>query len=99
MESLKSYNPATGEVVGEVPLTPVGEIPTVVARARSAQPGWDALGLKGRADILKKTEALFQERVQQHGELITTEMGKPIKEGVFEAKSLAWGLDRELDEI
>jgi acyl-CoA reductase-like NAD-dependent aldehyde dehydrogenase len=99
MECLKSYNPATGEIVGEVPLTPVAEIPAIVDRARAAQPAWDALGLQGRADILKKTQSIFQERVQQHGELITTEMGKPIKEGVFEAKSLAWGLDRELDEM
>lgn len=99
MECLKSYDPATGEVVGEVPLTPVSEIPTIIARARAAQPAWDALGLEGRAELLKKTQAIFQERVKEHGELITTEMGKPIKEGVSEAKSLAWGLDRELDEI
>jgi succinate-semialdehyde dehydrogenase/glutarate-semialdehyde dehydrogenase len=99
MECLKSHNPATGEVVGEVPITPVADIPAIVARARSAQPAWEALGLEGRAELLEKTQAIFQERVQQHGELITTEMGKPIKEGVFEAKSLAWGLDRELDEI
>jgi succinate-semialdehyde dehydrogenase/glutarate-semialdehyde dehydrogenase len=99
MECLKSHDPATGEVMGEVPLTPVADIPGIVARARAAQPAWDALGLEGRAELLKRTQAIFQERVQQHGELITTEMGKPIKEGIFEAKSLAWGLDRELDEI
>jgi succinate-semialdehyde dehydrogenase/glutarate-semialdehyde dehydrogenase len=99
MECLKSHDPATGEVMGEVPLTPVADIPGIVARARAAQPAWDALGLEGRAELLKRTQAIFQERVQQLGELITTEMGKPIKEGVFEAKSLAWGLDRELDEI
>jgi succinate-semialdehyde dehydrogenase/glutarate-semialdehyde dehydrogenase len=99
MECLKSYDPATGEVVGEVPLTPAADIPDAVARARAAQPAWDALGLERRADLLKKTQALFQERTQQHGGLITREMGKPIREGVSEAKSLAWGLDRELDEI
>ncbi len=99
MECLKSHNPVTGVVVGEVPLTPVSDIPGIVARARTAQPAWDALGLEGRGELLKATQEIFQERVQQHGELITTEMGKPIKEGVFEAKSLAWGLDRELDEI
>jgi len=99
MECLKSYNPATSEVVGEVPITPVEDIPAIVERARAAQPAWEALGLEGRADVLKKTQALFKERVEKHGELITTEMGKPIKEAVFEAKSLAWGLDRELNEI
>ncbi|HET9948131.1 MAG TPA: aldehyde dehydrogenase family protein [Longimicrobiales bacterium] len=99
MECLKSYNPATGEVVGEVPVTPVEEIPALVARARAAQPAWEALGARGRADVLAKTAARFAERVERHAELITREMGKPIKEATFEAKSLGAGLERELDEI
>jgi acyl-CoA reductase-like NAD-dependent aldehyde dehydrogenase len=99
MEWLTSHNPATGEVVGDVPVTPVEEIPGIVARARAAQPAWEALGLEGRAGVLKKTIPIFAERVQHHGELITAEMGKPIKEGLGEAKSLGHGLERELDEI
>lgn len=99
MECLKSYNPATGEVVGEVPVTPVDEIAAAVARARAAQPAWEALGVEGRAEVIKKAIPIFAERVKQHAELITAEMGKPIKEATGEAKSLGWGLDRELDEI
>ena len=53
METLKSYNPATGEVVGEVPVTPASDIPAVVARARAAQPAWEELGLEGRVDLLR----------------------------------------------
>lgn len=99
MERLRSLNPATGEVVGEVPITPVADIPGVVARARAAQPAWQGLGLQGRADLLEKTQSIFQERAQQHCELITSEMGNPMREGLFEAGSLASGLARELDEI
>ena len=99
MGILKSLNPATQEVVGEVRITPLVEIPRIVNRARAAQPHWNALGLEGRAALLKKSEVIFKERMQQHGELITTEMGKPIKEALFEAKFLGIGLDRELDEI
>jgi succinate-semialdehyde dehydrogenase/glutarate-semialdehyde dehydrogenase len=99
MRCLESFNPATGETVGEVPITPVEEIPAIVARARAAQPAWEALGVEGRAEVLKKAIPIFEERVQPHGELITAEMGKPIKEAVGEAKSLAWGLSEELDEI
>jgi acyl-CoA reductase-like NAD-dependent aldehyde dehydrogenase len=99
MECLKSYNPATGEVLGEVPVTPVQEISDVVARARAAQPAWNAIGLEGRAELLKKTATIFAERAQRHAELITTEMGKPLKEAGFEAKSLGAGLAAELDEI
>ncbi|MCH7531562.1 MAG: aldehyde dehydrogenase [Gemmatimonadetes bacterium] len=98
METLKSYNPATGEVVGEVPVTPASDIPAVVARARAAQPAWEALGLEGRAELLRKSKEIFAERAEAHGELMTKEMGKPLKEGIGEAKSLAY-IDHELDEI
>ena len=99
MGTLKSFNPATQEVIGEVQVTPHVGIPSIVNRARAAQSRWNALGLEGRAELLKKSEFIFKERTQQHGELITTEMGKPIKEALFEAKFLGIGLDRELDEI
>ncbi|HIF20348.1 MAG TPA: aldehyde dehydrogenase [Gemmatimonadetes bacterium] len=98
METLKSYNPASAEVVGEVPVTPASEIPAVVARARAAQPAWEALGLEGRIELLRKTAEIFAERVDAHGELMTKEMGKPLKEGIGEAKSLGY-IGHELDEI
>jgi succinate-semialdehyde dehydrogenase/glutarate-semialdehyde dehydrogenase len=99
MERLKSLDPATGQVVGEVEVTPVEDIPAIVALARAAQPAWDALGLGGRAEVLRKAIPIFAERAQQHGALITAEMGKPIKEGIGEAKSLGYDLTAELDEI
>ena len=36
-QTLISLNPATGEEVGRLPITPVDEIPAIVARAREAQ--------------------------------------------------------------
>ena len=98
MEKLQSYNPATGEVVGEVPVTSADQIPAIVARARIAQVAWGALGLEGRVEVLLKTKELFAERAEAHGELMTREMGKPLKEGIGEAKSLGM-IDHELDEI
>ena len=99
METLKSYNPATGEVLGEVEITPAGEVPNIVARAKAAQPAWSDLGLEGRAELINTTADIFVDRVQKHGELMTKEMGKPIKEAIGEAKSLGWGIAEELREI
>ncbi|HSH74869.1 MAG TPA: aldehyde dehydrogenase family protein, partial [Longimicrobiales bacterium] len=59
----------------------------------------EALGPEGRAGLLAETAAAFAERVETHARLITTEMGKPLAEGVAEAKSLGIGLERELGEI
>ncbi len=98
METLNSYNPATGEVVGEVPVTPASDIPAVVARARAAQSAWEALGLEERTELLRQSKEIFAERAEAHGELMTKEMGKPLNEGIGEARSLAY-IDRELDEI
>jgi acyl-CoA reductase-like NAD-dependent aldehyde dehydrogenase len=99
MESLQSINPATGEVVGDVLVTPRDEVQASVDRARSAQPAWAALGLEGRAKILQRAGAIFAERAEAHGELMTREQGKPLKEAVGEAKSLGSGLEDELSEM
>ena len=99
METLKSYNPATREILGEVEITPAVEVPNIVARAKAAQPTWGNLGLEGRAELIKATADIFVDRVQEHGELMTKEMGKPLKEAIGEAKSLGWGIEEELTEI
>lgn len=98
MAMLKSFNPATGAVVGEVPITPVSEVSDIVARARAVQPAWEKLGADGRAEILKKAASIFEERVEQHARLITAEMGKTLKEARGEARSVGH-LERELDEM
>ena len=79
MTMLASYNPANGNVVGEVPVTPADQIQEAVNRARAAQPDWAALGPQGRAETLKRAADLFQARVDSHAELMTREQGKPLK--------------------
>ena len=89
MKSLQSYNPATGDLVGEVPVTPPDDIPGIVERSRAAQPAWEALGHDGRARLLAEAAEAFLTRADELGRLITEEMGKPLAEGIGEAKSLA----------
>ncbi len=47
--SIAVENPATGEVIATVPVTSAEEVRALVARARAAQPAWEALGFEGRA--------------------------------------------------
>ena len=37
-------NPATGQIVASIAVVGPEQIPELVARARAAQPGWEALG-------------------------------------------------------
>lgn len=100
MDMLESIDPATGEVVGTVPITPARNVQFVVGRARAAQTAWAETGLGARAQMLKAAAALFDERIDEHAELMTREMGKPLKESRAEAKRLGGpAVEDEIDEM
>jgi len=84
-QMLESINPATGEVVGCVPVTPVEDIPKVVAKARAAQTAWNALGLDGRLSLMRPIADRLIEIASKIGILITAEMGKSTPEAQGEA--------------
>lgn len=83
--TLESINPATGEVVGTVPITPIDEVSGVVAKARTAQPAWNALGLEGRLELMRPIADRLIEKSSEIGKLITAEMGKSTPEAQGEA--------------
>ena len=96
---LRSLDPATGDVVGEVPVTPVSEIPARVRRSRSAQPAWAALGIEGRVRALAEAGSELAARSEELGRLITREMGKPLAEATGEVRSVGSGWAEGLEEI
>ena len=60
--TLVSYNPATGEAIGEVPLAGPSEVAEAVAVARRAQAAWQELGFAGRkAALLRWRDAFVPE--------------------------------------
>jgi len=96
---LESFNPSTGESVGSVPVTPVGEVDAIIARARLASGPWAALSALQRADILRPAAKVFAERAEEMGLLLTREQGKPLAEGIGEVRACGAILDSDLDEI
>ncbi|MHC4375570.1 MAG: aldehyde dehydrogenase family protein, partial [Planctomycetota bacterium] len=47
-ESFSSLDPATGEVLAQIPITSTEELHAKVARARAAPEGWAALDVEER---------------------------------------------------
>lgn len=84
---LQSYNPATGDLVGEVNTTPTSEINAVVRSARSAQLEWEAIGVDARAELLVTACTKLARRSDELGKLLTLEMGKPLASAIGEVKS------------
>jgi succinate-semialdehyde dehydrogenase/glutarate-semialdehyde dehydrogenase len=81
-ETIRSVNPATGETLATLKQSSAEEVHETVQHANRAQADWQALGLEGRARILKELGFLLSDRRQEIAELITTEMGRPITESL-----------------
>ncbi|MCA9727126.1 MAG: aldehyde dehydrogenase [Candidatus Eisenbacteria bacterium] len=96
---LHSLNPATGEVVGSVPITPVREIPAMIQRAREAQREWRRMSLEDRAACLVRGGKVLVERADELGRLLTREMGKPLREGVGEVRGCGAWMEEETRDI
>lgn len=96
---MTSTNPATGEPVGTLPVTPPDAVDAVIARARAAQPAWAALPIADRVALLRPVGAAILAEAERLGTLLTQEMGKPLAEGIGETKYAAGDWNKELDEI
>lgn len=100
MSTLVSHDPATGEAVGDVPVTPAAEIPARVARAHAAQREWALLGAEGRRDVLAQAAVRIVAAADEVGATLHREMGKPLAEAVGEVRSCGGtGLLEELEEM
>lgn len=96
---LASVNPATGEVVGEVPITAPEEVSAVLARARRAFPEWRSLTPDARAARLVEAGEALLARAEEMGRLLSQEMGKPLPEAVGEVLGCAKGMPHVVAEI
>lgn len=60
-----SLNPATEEVIGHAPAATARDIDKAAIAAQQAWPKWAALGVSGRAEILRKFAAQLLERADE----------------------------------
>jgi acyl-CoA reductase-like NAD-dependent aldehyde dehydrogenase len=78
-----SINPATGEVWREFECASAAEVQEAVARAQTAKPAWQGMGVRKRLAIIEKFQQLLNERQQHIARVITSEVGKPIAEALL----------------
>jgi acyl-CoA reductase-like NAD-dependent aldehyde dehydrogenase len=82
-------NPATGEVISHVPEMSAEEVNGVVARARAAQPEWEAMGFDGRARILRRAQKWVMDNNDRIIEVIVSETGKTYEDAQLAEVSYA----------
>ena len=82
-ERIKSYAPATGELLGEAPVMGPEEVRAAVARARRGQQAWGALSVAERCRRVLRFRDAIVDRQDELIDLLSRETGKPLIEALM----------------
>jgi succinate-semialdehyde dehydrogenase/glutarate-semialdehyde dehydrogenase len=77
---LESFAPATGELIGSVPVARPEEVGAIVDDAAGVQPFWAGLPLAERARYMRRAAQVVIDNLERLAQLIAREQGKPITE-------------------
>src|ERR1700675_1407192 len=92
--TLAVHNPATGDLVGEVPAMGAAETKRAIEAAQRAYPAWRALLAGERSAILRKISDLMIQNTEDLALIMTAEQGKPLSESrgeiAYAASFIEW---------
>jgi len=91
MNKIISINPATEEVLGEIPVSTEEEVNDAVKKAKKAFLSWKKIPYEEKYSLFKNILNDLETKKDFFAELITKEMGKPIQEAESEVE---YTLDR-----
>ena len=90
---LPVVDPATEEVVGELPVASTADLDEALEAAATAFPVWRDTPAYDRYGVLRRAADLLRERAGEIGRATTVEQGKPVAEAVGEVHGAADILD------
>ena len=81
---IEDRDPATGELLGQVPLCDAAAVERAVAAARAAQPQWRATAPQKRARALMELQRLLDSHREELAAIVTRDMGKTLPDASAE---------------
>jgi succinate-semialdehyde dehydrogenase / glutarate-semialdehyde dehydrogenase len=91
--SVRSINPATGEVLETFEETAPDALARILERADAASREWRRRPVAERGERLRAAARLLRERKDAYARTMALEMGKPLAQGAGEAEKCAWVCD------
>ena len=85
-ESLPVFNPATGDVIEQVPLSAGRDVDAAVKMAVKAFPGWSRTALMERVRLMFRYKAVLEEHFEELAAIITRHHGKTLEESRGEVR-------------
>src|SRR5439155_22446114 len=83
-DTLEDRDPGNGEIVGMLAQGGPDDADRAVAAARRAQPQWAATAARARGSYLNLAAARLEAEADGWAEVMTREMGKPLREAKVE---------------
>ena len=77
-QRFESRNPATGDILGWVPVSTQAQVSDAIAAARAAQPQWAALSDAERQQFLMRVADTINANAEALATWVTKEQGKPL---------------------
>ena len=93
MTTIKSTDPATGEIIWEGAAASATQVQAAADRARAAFPDWADRSRQDRIDAVKRYQAVLKARAPQMAEAISRETGKALWETTAELGAMAGKVD------
>jgi len=90
---LKSINPYTNKVIFELPEFTDQQVEKILAQSSEAFKEWRRTSFDYRKPLMEKTAELLRSKRNRYADIITAEIGKPIKESRAEVDKCAWVCD------
>lgn len=79
----ESFEPATGQTLGSVPVTAPGDVAAAVAAAAAVQPLWAQLRAVDRARYLRRAAQAVIDELDDLVQLVAREQGRPVAEAHY----------------
>jgi len=85
----KTINPATEKVIAEYETASPEVVGSVLKQAEAEFPLWRDRGIGERAALVRNLAGVLRKNKEKYARLMTLEMGKPVKESLFEVEKCA----------
>jgi succinate-semialdehyde dehydrogenase/glutarate-semialdehyde dehydrogenase len=83
-KTIQSWAPASGELLGEVPVSTREDVAKTVARAKKAQQAWGVLPVEERCERLLRYRDALVDRAEEIVDVVSRECGKPKPDALNE---------------
>jgi acyl-CoA reductase-like NAD-dependent aldehyde dehydrogenase len=99
MNTLKIFNPATEELLAELPADDAASVATKAAAAHAAQPAWARVPLAERKAVIERFRAGLVAELPELARTLSQEVGKPLAQARNEINGLLGRIDFFLDAV